>query len=1151
MTGEVIAGQNHWISRALIYSSKLSSRCLSCKTAGNHHSAGVGKLKRRGEQWQPFPSVRTKANSKGVKSDRGSGLRGPELRGQRREGGEEPGGQGQSQGLGYSAGPSAGGPRKAEESQEFFVLFNIVGDPDVDFSLKGTCSSDEGPGPGTAAKAAVASSSVSAAAADYPDPGSGAADKIYYFGPFSDESGLEKLEEAEEKPRARFGAARRSDGQSVGLLCCAPEAETEAEPEPRGQALPGPEYRPPADANCQAGAEDGLTGGPGSPEAAADLAGQGTFAGTITINNKNLIVRIENGVLTLAAPGGDDGDDRGDGCHVKGEGSNGVAKGAGGALSLSGGINNNNNSSSSSSSSDDNNNNNNMVVVHYHNSEKPPECHRACASAAEGGGSAELRASEPGLTAVDGEPSAYPDPRSASASGGASRKDFEGGPLSSGAGSSIGICPESGTASFGNFIITESGDVLMKLSENLGIGKKGPGEMYHCPEQSCDEVFDKKHKLKVHLLSHTERPFKCTIEGCEWSFTTSYKLKRHQQSHVKLRPFTCEVAGCGKKFTTVYNLKAHTKAHVQENSFVCEVCSEPFSTAVKLSSHQRTHFEPQRPYKCDFPGCEKTFITISALGSHNRSHFREQEHFTCSFPGCDKRYDKACRLKIHMRSHTGERPFICDFDGCGWSFTCMSKLLRHKRTHEDDRRFVCLVDDCGKSFTRAEHLKGHSITHLGTRPFVCPVEGCEAKFSARSSLYIHAKKHLEEDYKKTRCPLTNCNKVFNSKHSIKTHMMKQHNISPDLFSQLEMTGSLTPSNELTSSSQGDLSSLDIASLFSGVPVNPVGISSDMSLVSSGILTIDAASVGSTLGGTVSVNNSSMGQTIDPLIVAATDMSHAIDSTLGLTNGGPVLQHSTLSLDGVQTVNTEALGSLASLSIRTPSSCQDLHSLSSGSALTVDTATLTPSSSLGNSHVPELLSPTKVDRHVLNVSDVMSQQEGSKVVTQFVFSNLNTPTGSFSAQKELELNMVSGCSFLESGGSARTDYRAIQLAKKRKQKTGNSLGPGNCSCTQRKKASKVTSASHSRFGNVIMPTGGLTIRDPTTGTHYVQTQLLQDDPSGDGDLAFQLTTQSSTSHSQLTADLPVNILQESHPSTEDDGGSSSQFTSSTINLQDLE
>lgn len=36
--------------------------------------------------------------------------------------------------------------------------------------------------------------------------------------------------------------------------------------------------------------------------------------------------------------------------------------------------------------------------------------------------------------------------------------------------------------------------------------------------------------------------------------------------------------------------------------------------------------------------------------------------------------------------------------------------------------------------------------------------------------------------------------------------------------------------------------------------------------------------------------------------------------------------------------------------------------------------------------------------------------------------------------------------------------------------------------------------------------------------------LQDDPGTDGDLAFQLSSQTSSSHSQLTVDLPVNILQ---------------------------
>lgn len=163
--------------------------------------------------------------------------------------------------------------------------------------------------------------------------------------------------------------------------------------------------------------------------------------------------------------------------------------------------------------------------------------------------------------------------------------------------------PESG------LLLSESGDVLLKLSEGLGLGLglqpgQGPdaGPLHHCPEQNCQQAFDKKQRLRVHLLSHSQRPFHCTVAGCEWAFTTAYKLKRHLHSHGKLRPFGCQAEQCGKRFTTVYNLKAHMKAHVQELAFACDVCSQPFATALKLSSHRRCHFEPQRPFKCDFPG---------------------------------------------------------------------------------------------------------------------------------------------------------------------------------------------------------------------------------------------------------------------------------------------------------------------------------------------------------------------------------------------------------------------------------------------------------------------------------------------------------------------------------------------------------------------
>ncbi|KAL2807103.1 zinc finger protein ZXDC isoform 2 [Daubentonia madagascariensis] len=520
-----------------------------------------------------------------------------------------------------------------------------------------------------------------------------------------------------------------------------------------------------------------------------------------------------------------------------------------------------------------------------------------------------------------------------------------------------------------------------------GAGPGAPG--YRCPEPHCALAFAKKHQLKVHLLTHSSsqgrRPFKCSLEGCGWAFTTSYKLKRHLQSHDKLRPFGCPVSSCGKKFTTVYNLKAHMKGHEQESLFKCEVCAERFPTHAKLSSHQRSHFEPERPYKCDFPGCEKTFITVSALFSHNRAHFREQELFSCSFPGCNKQYDKACRLKIHLRSHTGERPFICDSDSCGWTFTSMSKLLRHKRKHDDDRRFTCPVEGCGKSFTRAEHLKGHSITHLGTKPFECPVEGCCARFSARSSLYIHSKKHMQDvGAPKSRCPVSSCNRLFTSKHSMKAHVVRQHSRCQDLLPQLEAPSSLMPSSELSSPGQSELTNIDLAALFSDTPASSSSSAggSDEAL-NSGILTIDVTSVSSSLGGNPA-NNSSLGQ-MDPLVlVAHSDIPPSLDSPLVLGTAATVLQQGSFSVDDVQTVSAGALGCLVALPVKNLG--QDPPPVTSSSNIAHITAPTSSGTPQGNASVPELLAPVKVERDSPPGPEAAGWQEGSRGLPQSVLSS---------------------------------------------------------------------------------------------------------------------------------------------------------------------
>lgn len=62
----------------------------------------------------------------------------------------------------------------------------------------------------------------------------------------------------------------------------------------------------------------------------------------------------------------------------------------------------------------------------------------------------------------------------------------------------------------------------------------------------------------------------------------------------------------------------------------------------------------------------------------------------------------------------GERPFACDWPGCDKKFARSDELARHHRTHTGEKRFPCPL--CTKRFTRSDHLTKHARRHPGFRP---------------------------------------------------------------------------------------------------------------------------------------------------------------------------------------------------------------------------------------------------------------------------------------------------------------------------------------------------------------------------------------------------------------------------------------------------
>ena len=64
----------------------------------------------------------------------------------------------------------------------------------------------------------------------------------------------------------------------------------------------------------------------------------------------------------------------------------------------------------------------------------------------------------------------------------------------------------------------------------------------------------------------------------------------------------------------------------------------------------------------------------------------------------------------------GEKPFKCEFEGCDRRFANSSDRKKHSHVHTSDKPYTCRIKGCDKSYTHPSSLRKHMKIHCKSPP---------------------------------------------------------------------------------------------------------------------------------------------------------------------------------------------------------------------------------------------------------------------------------------------------------------------------------------------------------------------------------------------------------------------------------------------------
>uniref|UniRef100_A0A9L0ISA0 Zic family member 4 n=1 Tax=Equus asinus TaxID=9793 RepID=A0A9L0ISA0_EQUAS len=87
----------------------------------------------------------------------------------------------------------------------------------------------------------------------------------------------------------------------------------------------------------------------------------------------------------------------------------------------------------------------------------------------------------------------------------------------------------------------------------------------------------------------------------------------------------------------------------------------------------------------------------------------------CSFRLCFSPGTKSLFL-FYVNVQRGEKPFRCEFEGCERRFANSSDRKKHSHVHTSDKPYTCKVRGCDKCYTHPSSLRKHMKVHGRSPP---------------------------------------------------------------------------------------------------------------------------------------------------------------------------------------------------------------------------------------------------------------------------------------------------------------------------------------------------------------------------------------------------------------------------------------------------